>query len=143
MSELFDPEMGRAIMERDREVIESGSGVTYEESATAAGVDTNFPYNQGTLSRFGRREIGLLGICRDITDRKLAEEEIRQSQQKLRIHIEHTPLAVVEWDLEFRVADWNPSAERIFGYSREEAIGQHGSFLVPAQFRQQVDKTWH
>ena len=60
---------------------------------------------------------------------------MRQSQQKLRIHFEHTPLAVVEWDLEFRVADWNPSAERIFGYSRQEAIGQHGSFIVPAAFR--------
>ena len=83
--------------------------------------------------------IGLLGICRDISDRKRAEEEIRQSQQKLSIHFEHTPLAVVEWDLEHRVTAWNPSAERIFGYTRQEAISQHASFIVPPEFRQHVD----
>jgi PAS domain S-box-containing protein len=86
--------------------------------------------------------IGLLGICRDITDRKRTEEQIRQSQQKLRVHFEHTPLAVVEWDLEFRVAAWNPSAERIFGYSRDEAMGKHASFIVPPQFRGHVDQVW-
>src|SRR5207302_6773780 len=86
--------------------------------------------------------IGLLGVARDITERKRAEEEMRQSQQKLRIHFEHTPLAVVEWDLDFRVAAWNPSAERIFGYSRQEALGQHATFIVPPQQRQHVDQVW-
>ena len=86
--------------------------------------------------------MGVLGISRDITDRKLAEEEIRQSQQKLRMHFENTPLAVVEWDMEFRVAAWNPSAERIFGYTREEAIGQHADFIVPPEFRPLVDQVW-
>jgi PAS domain S-box-containing protein len=86
--------------------------------------------------------IGLLGICRDITERKRAEEEIRQSQEKLRMHIENTPLAVVEWDLQFRVVEWNASAERIFGYTREEAIGQHAYFIIPRPVRPLVDKVW-
>ncbi|HWI68948.1 MAG TPA: PAS domain S-box protein, partial [Nitrospiraceae bacterium] len=114
----------------------------YEESATAAGVTRTYLATKGPYRDSNGDVIGLLGICRDISERKLAEEQMRQSQQKLRIHFEHTPLAVVEWDLQFRVADWNPSAERIFGYSRQEAIGQHGSFLVPAPFHQHVDKTW-
>jgi two-component system cell cycle sensor histidine kinase/response regulator CckA len=142
-TELFTPETGRQIMERDRLVIQAGQVQTYEEpGATAAGarlyLATKGPYRDPNTGQV----MGLLGICRDITDRKLAEEEIRQSQQKLRIHFEHTPLAVVEWDLAFRVAAWNPSAERIFGYSRDEAIGQHASFTVPPQFRQHVDKVW-
>jgi PAS domain S-box-containing protein len=141
-AELFDPEMGRVIMERDRAVIQSGRAQTYEESATAAGVTRTYLATKGPYRDSNGDVIGLLGICRDISERKLAEEQMRQSQQKLRIHFEHTPLAVVEWDLQFRVADWNPSAERIFGYSRQEAIGQHGSFLVPAPFHQHVDKTW-
>ena len=141
-AELFNPKVGRAIMERDREVVKAGKAQTYEEFGTAAGVTRLYLANKGPLHDSNGQVVGLLGICRDITDRKRAEEEIRQSQQKLRIHIDHTPLAVVGWDLEFRVADWNPSAERIFGYTREEAMGQHAYFIVPPQYRPQVDKVW-
>jgi two-component system cell cycle sensor histidine kinase/response regulator CckA len=140
--EVFVPEVGRAIMERDRRVLQSGETQTYEEFGTAAGVTRLYLATKGPFRDSGGKVIGLLGISRDITLRRRAEEEVRQSQQKLRMHIEHTPLAVVEWDLEFRVAAWNPSAERIFGYSREEAIGQHSHFIVPAQSRQQVEKVW-
>jgi len=140
--ELFVPEVGRAIMKRDREVIEGGETKTYEEFGTAAGATRLYLATKGPFRDPGGRVVGLLGICRDITDRKRAEEEIRQSQQKLRMHIEHTPLAVVEWDVEFRVSAWNPSAERIFGYTREEAIGRHASFIVPQRFREHVDQVW-
>ena len=140
--ELFSPEFGRAVVERDRAVVLSGETQTYEQAATAAGVTRTYLATKGPYRDSNGQVIGLLGICRDITDRKLAEEEMRQSQQKLSIHFEHTPLAVVEWDLQFRVAAWNPSAERIFGYSREEALGQHASFIVPPQFREHVAKIW-
>ena len=141
-TELFSPEVGRAIKERDRAVVHAGETQTYEEPGTAAGVTRLYLATKGPFRDPNGQVIGLLGICRDITDRKRAEEEIRQSQQKLRIHFEHTPLAVAEWDLEFRVTAWNPSAERIFGYTRDEAMGQHASFIVPPQFRQHVDRVW-
>jgi len=141
-SELFDPEIGRTIMARDRGVVQSGETQTYEEPATVGGVTRLYLATKGPYRDPNHQVIGLLGICRDITDRKRAEEEIRQSQQKLRIHFEHTPLAVVEWDLEFRVTAWNPSAERIFGYTRAEAIGQHASFIVAPPFRRHVDEIW-
>jgi len=139
-TELFEGENGREVMERDRQVLQSGEMQTFEESGTAAGVSRTYLSNKGPYRDADGKVVGLLGICRDVTDRKRAEEEMRQSQQKLRIHFEHTPLAVVEWDLKFRVTDWNPSAERMFGYSRQEAIGQHASFIVPAQYLQQVDQ---
>jgi PAS domain S-box-containing protein len=141
-AELFAPQVGRTIMERDRQVVQSGETQTYEEFGTAAGVTRLYLSTKGPFRDPGGQVIGLLGICRDITDRKRAEEEIRQSQQKLRIHLDHTPLAVIEWDLNFCVAGWNPSAERIFGYTRDEAMGKHGHFIVPAAYRPQVDRVW-
>jgi PAS domain S-box-containing protein len=142
-TELFDDaETGRAIMELDSRVLQSGEMQTFEEGGTAAGVSRIYLSNKGPFRDASGKVVGLLGICRDISDRKMAEEEMRRSQQKLRIHFDHTPLAVVEWDLDFRVADWNPSAERIFGYTREEALGQHGSFIVHPQFRERVDQVW-
>jgi two-component system, cell cycle sensor histidine kinase and response regulator CckA len=141
-AELFHPKVGRAIMERDREVVQSGKTQTYEEFGTAAGVTRLYLSTKGPFRDPSGHAVGLLGICRDITDRKRAEEEIHQSQQKLQMHIENTPLAVVEWDLNFRVAAWNHAAERIFGYSQEEAIGQHAYFIVPPEVRPAVDKVW-
>jgi len=141
-AELFLPEVGRAIWARDRKVLQGGETKTYEEFGTAAGVTRLYLATKGPFRDPDGKVVGLLGICRDITERKRAEEEVRQSQEKLRMHIESTPLAVVEWDLQFRVVSWNASAERIFGYTREEAMGQHGHFIVPRSVRPLVDKVW-
>ncbi len=65
-------------------------------------------------------------------ERLEAAAALQLSQQKLSLHFDQTPLAVVEFDLEGRVREWNPAAVTVFGYSREEAIGQHWSFIVPA-----------
>ena len=141
--EVFGPEVGRRIAEHDRAVRQSGGVQTYEELVSVAGVSRIYLTTKTPYRDSDGHMIGLLGIARDITDRKLAEEEFRQSQQRLRIHFEHTPLAVVEWDTEFRVTAWNSSAERIFGYSCREAVGQHGSFVFPPQIRPHLDQMWH
>jgi PAS domain S-box-containing protein/putative nucleotidyltransferase with HDIG domain len=51
-------------------------------------------------------------------------------------------LAVIEWDIDFRVLQWNEAAEKIFGYSAEEAGGRHASFIVPDNDKQHVDGIW-
>jgi PAS domain S-box-containing protein len=141
-SELFSPESGRQIFERDRAILQSGETSTYEEVGISDGVARTYLSTKGPYRDATGRVVGLLGISRDITDRKRAEEEIHKSEQRLRIHVEHTPLAVIEWDLNFRVVAWNAAAERIFGFSREQAMGQHVTFIVPPAFRQQVDQVW-
>jgi two-component system cell cycle sensor histidine kinase/response regulator CckA len=139
-TELFSAETSREIMAGDRKVVASGKTQTYEELGVADGVARIYLSTKGPYRDSNGDIVGLLGICRDITDRKRAEEEIRQSQQKLRIHFEHTPLAVVEWDTQLRITEWSPSAERVFGYSREEAIGRAASFIVPPALREHVDR---
>jgi two-component system, cell cycle sensor histidine kinase and response regulator CckA len=138
-SELFSPETGRQIMERDHSVLQSGETRTYEQRGIPADPARTYLTTKGPYRDANGQVIGLFGISRDISERKRAEEEIRKSEQKLRIHAEHTPLAVIEWDLQHRVVAWNAAAEGIFGYSREEAMGRHASFMVPPAFRQHVD----
>ncbi|MBT4264510.1 MAG: PAS domain S-box protein [Deltaproteobacteria bacterium] len=53
------------------------------------------------------------------------ESALKSSQQKVLLHVEQTPLAVIELNLEFEVTDWNPAAEKIFGYTKKEAMGRH------------------
>jgi PAS domain S-box-containing protein/putative nucleotidyltransferase with HDIG domain len=72
-------------------------------------------------------------------EHKRYEEALRENQERLSLHIQHTPLAVIEWDSEFRVLQWNDAARQIFGYSAAEAIGRHASFIVPERFMAHVD----
>jgi two-component system, NtrC family, sensor kinase len=48
-----------------------------------------------------------------------------QADSLLKIFIEHTPLAVIHWDRDLDVIEWNPAAEQMFGYTRQEALGRH------------------
>src|SRR5215813_1753765 len=64
-------------------------------------------------------------------------------EQRTTLLFEQSPLAIIEWTLDFTIIGWNPAAERIFGYSREEALGQPGDELVIApDAREHVAKVW-
>lgn len=86
--------------------------------------------------------VNYVATLKDITDRKRAEEALRMATQKLKLHFEQTPMAVIEWDLEFRVTQWNPAAEKIFGFTNEEALRQHAAFIVPEKYRPHVGQVW-
>jgi PAS domain S-box-containing protein len=57
--------------------------------------------------------------------------------------LDDAPLGVIIWDSEYRVAEWNKAAERIFGWKREDAQNQHASFIIPAPVRPLVDQIFH
>jgi PAS domain S-box-containing protein len=71
---------------------------------------------------------------RDITDRRLTEEALRQSDEKLRMLLHGVKdYAILMLDPEGRITTWNESAERIKGYRAEEIIGQHFSKFYPPE----------
>jgi hypothetical protein len=69
--------------------------------------------------------VGGIAFIRDITERKRAEEAAHDAYRRMIFHVENSPLAVVEWDTDFRVSRWSESAERLFGWKAEEVIGKH------------------
>ena len=71
-----------------------------------------------------------LTIRAQMRRKKAAEAALRASERKLALHLQQTLLGVVEWDMDFRVREWNPAAEAIFGYSREEAMGRRADELI-------------
>src|SRR5688572_24135028 len=68
---------------------------------------------------------GGIAVITDITARKQAEEAAHTAYHQLSFHVESSPLAVVEWDSDFRVSRWSDSAERLYGWKAEEVIGKH------------------
>jgi len=74
---------------------------------------------------------------RDITARKHAEEALRQTNETLRATLDAAPVAIFDLDTEGRVKSlWNPAAEQMLGWSRDEVLGQ---FLpsVPEESREE------
>ncbi len=71
--------------------------------------------------------VGGVAIIRDITERKRAEATALEAHKRLTFHVENTPLAVIEWDHEFKVLRWSPAAERLFGWKAEEVLGKRFS----------------
>ena len=67
----------------------------------------------------------------ELDERKKVEQALSVSKKRVSLHIQQTPLAVIEWDLEQRISTWNPGAEKVFGYPQAEAKGQPASFIVP------------
>ena len=64
------------------------------------------------------------GLLLDISEPKRVEKELRASNEALNVLIESSPLAIMAIDEQGYVTLWNPASERMFGWTREEAIGR-------------------
>src|SRR5688572_30887914 len=105
-------------------LVQTGEDKYYRDAlAGRSVVAANRPF---TISQTGRRGffdgyysprhdekgevIGGVAIIRDVTDRKIPESAALDEHRRLAFHVENTPLAVIEWDHEFKVLRWSPAA---------------------------------
>ena len=78
---------------------------------------------------------------RDITERKQAEQILRETSELLANIISTSPLAIVTLDLDRRIKRWNPAFEKIFGWSEAESIGKVLPVIAPNS-SEEFDRIW-
>ncbi len=127
--------LGKSVLEVFPFLHEGHEGSFLEALAGKESVCQNHPYGTSENGAFECRYSPLLdednkiaggiAIITDITARKHAEAAVHAAYRQLAFHVESSPLAVVEWDSDFRVSRWSKSAERLFGWKADEVIGKH------------------
>jgi PAS domain S-box-containing protein len=80
--------------------------------------------------KIGGKTVGRVWSFRDVTDRRLMEMTLKRQAR----YFDHIFDGVVVTDLEGKIVDWNPGAARMFGYTKEEALGH-----TPAIFHRPED----
>ena len=113
----------QAAVERESAALEGRGRVLLRPSGTEPLV--RVMVEAPTADEAASNVVGGIAFIRDITEHKRAEDAAHDAYQRMLFHVENSPLAVVEWDTEFRVSRWSESAERLFGWKAEEVIGKH------------------
>jgi sigma-B regulation protein RsbU (phosphoserine phosphatase) len=78
-----------------------------------------------------------LAIQQDITERKRIEVALRESESQTRLIIQNALDAIILMNANELITDWNPQAERVFGWARNEALGLSlAETIIPPRYRQ-------
>ncbi len=117
---LFDPATAAVMAARDRAVMESGTPCEVEETLTLSGEERivhsfKTPYRDeaGTI-------IGVIGITRDVTERKRAEAALAESEERMRLLLSGVAVGIGMEDLEGRTISMNEGLARMLGYTLDE-----------------------
>jgi len=83
--------------------------------------------------------IGYMFYIKDITMRKLAEQNLVASEKKLEDLFESSPDGLIVVDKEGKIIQLNPEVQNLFGYSKSELLGKRINLLIPHRFRNTHD----
>ncbi len=127
-AEVYEPALAVQLDEAERSVRHGGEPVTSELSvAHPDGTEHDYLVTKYPIQNVRGEVIAIGGISLDITGRTRAEHAVTQMASI----IEATHDGVIGKSLDGTILSWNPGAERIYGYSAEEAVGRNVASLLP------------
>jgi PAS domain S-box-containing protein len=140
MSETIIPAKYRAAHERGlRHFLTTGEGPVFNQRLEITALHRDgreFPVELTITHLQTDGTVIFSAFLRDITERKQAEEKLRTSEERTRLILDTALEAVVMMDADGMIIGWNPQAESVFGWSRDEAMGRRMSeTIIPIRYR--------
>ncbi|MEP6489921.1 PAS domain S-box protein [Microcoleus vaginatus] len=134
--ELMSPDSARELMAKDRHIMAAGITETYEEDISSDDESpttfftTKAPWrdNQGNI-------LGIIATTRDISDRKKVEQTLRQTLEILDLASD----AIIIRDMDDRIIYWNQGAEKLYGWTKAEVVGQYIHTFLETVFPQPLE----
>jgi PAS domain S-box-containing protein len=139
--ELFRPESQQRVLEEiDRKKNGARSDTFYEVDIQSK--DGRFiPFEVNIRIRSdSSKNPDIIGIAREISARKMSEDELKESEERFRTLLQCVPsVAVQGFRPDYTVVYWNEANTRMFGYTADEAMGKDiRELLIPADTRREV-----
>jgi len=128
-AELLPPAGVAPVMALKRKVLETGVGARTEVQIPGPDQTQFFDLIVEPLLDAAQRIVGVAGASLDITERKRGEREHAQ----LAAIVESSNDAILIRGLDNTIQSWNLAAERLFGWSAQEAVGQPFDLIVPPE----------
>jgi PAS domain S-box-containing protein len=119
-TELLSPETAQGIVANDRAVIESGTTMTFQEVAILAGQTRIFLTTKAPYRDANGDVLGILGIARDITAQRSAEDQLKRQKERLQTIVDHIPIMLRFVDADGRFQLVNRRWEETLGWTLED-----------------------
>ncbi|HNX60468.1 MAG TPA: PAS domain S-box protein, partial [Spirochaetota bacterium] len=122
IDEVFPPDLADPIIAHYKECVQRGENIEYEEYVPSP-LDRHFLTTLRPVRNKEGRIVRIIGVTRDITEKKKMEEQIRNSQEIQNLLLSKIP-DIILIHVEGRITYVNESVSKITGYSPEEVIGR-------------------
>jgi PAS domain S-box-containing protein len=134
--ELFPGELAPAMRANDLRVMREHVPLQVEEAIEHPDGPHTYLSAKFPLRDESGRSYAVCAIATDITERKRAEQALRESEQHFRRIVDTAHDAFVSLDESGRITAWNPQAEETFGWTEAEAVGRSfAETVIPARQR--------
>lgn len=142
-AEFLDPEISSEIAAIDRQIVESGQPVTYEQTYVIGGIERTLLTSKAPFFSNRGEILGIVGITRDITERKQQEELVRAQKTMLEAVIDASPdiISILGTDgcLQFS----SPAVRDVLGYAPETRVGENPLDYMHPEDRERVAQVLH
>ena len=135
--EIYPADVADRLIANDTLVMQSKEGIQFEESVPdSAGRIVSYIANKFPLLDAAGDCYAISGISTDITQRKRDEQAVLDSEARKTAMLESALDCIITMDARGVVVEWNPAAERTFGYTKAEAIGREmAELIIPSAYR--------
>jgi len=139
-SAVISKKHGSRVRDWEKIVLETGESVAYDNRITdAKGRERDFLVSKAPLKGLGGEIVGVATVSVEITGRRQAEQALWDERERMRLIVDNAVTGIVTIDEKGIVENFNPAAEKTFGYEAHEVIGKNVMMLMPEPYHSEHD----